>query len=301
MKNLKTTIALLAILIFASSCSKSDDAVPEPPVAGIYRIKEYRNSRDEAYYKNEYDNQNRVVKSIQTGGIITANTYNSNGLLEKTVYSGNAELENNYTKTFSYDSNKLITEEIYTPGGVNGKTKIVYTNNTVVCLSSIKYYYDSINNSWKQLDNKKIYSYNANNLVINESQEDFQQGTAPNVYTQYGRQRIRYTYDTRGNYSNVKTYQRKLVGLNYSGDEYLYSDANYVYDNIKPVNYPNSTLYKNNVIEGDSKEYKEDGTENVPRSYNFKYKYEYTPAGNVTKFFLADNTLLYSIVLEKIQ
>ncbi len=125
MKNLKTIIAIFAMTIFASSCSKSDDAVPEPPVAGIYRIKEYVDSNGVAYSKIEYDNQNRIVKIIASGGIITASTYNSNGLLEKTVFSGNASASSNYTTTFSYDANKLVTEAVKTSGD-GSKTKTVY-------------------------------------------------------------------------------------------------------------------------------------------------------------------------------
>ncbi len=263
MKNLKT-ILVLAFVVIVSSCSKSEDEPAATPTAIQYRIKEKRNSNNQVETSYLYNAQNQETRAIYA--TYTSNTsYNSAGKKIKVTI----EQPNTFTQVtdFIYDANNKLTDEIETYS--NAKTKISYAYGTNSSTAT-KYTFNTANSNWVQVGNSTYNTFNSNNQII----ETIYDGIGPQAYPAI--LKVTSEYDSRGNVSLSTAY------VQLSSNEYrLFGQTKYVYDDIKPTNYTNSILFKNNVVEATSKSFNNSGS--VTSTGTEVYTYEYNPEGNVTK------------------
>ena len=290
-KNLKKTIFILAIAFIAvlTSCSKDDASSPvvEPtPVASSYRIKEIRNASNLVNQAFEYNAQNQVTKITNANNSTITNFYNSLGLLSKSVIAGNADNSLNTITNYTYDSNKLLSEEFTTYSSLLAKSKIVYTNSATRRLTATRSDFQvAVVNDWV-LQSITRFTYNDMNQIIVSQTDD-----SPGGYL--GRKNT-FFYDTSGNLLENKEYDKATA----VGPFKLYTSITRTYDKIKPTNYINSTLFKNNVLDAVGKVYDATGT-NVVSQSSSAWSYDYTTEGNISKVYL-DNALYSINILEKI-
>ncbi len=288
MKTIKTTIALLAIAIFASSCSKNDDApvVVTPPIAVQYRVKEIRTASNVVEYAYEYNAQNQEIKSIESGERTITKLYNTAGKIVQKKDSGYLSQTSSYPQITDYTyTNNLLDEEI-TRSPNNNKTKVVYTYVGTNIATKTNYSFVIATGTWAQSSGTTRYTYNSSNQLVQYQEDDFGVNLG---------KKSTFVYDDRGNEIEQKV-NDKATAISAFKLKTIFSS---VYDNIRPTNYPNSTLFEYGLIENSQKDYDATGT-NLISTTTFIRKYERNPEGNKTKFFI-NNNLYFTYILEKIQ
>lgn len=135
----------------------------------------------------------------------------------------------------------------------NGKTKTVYTYLGTNIATSTRYSFVTATNTWVQSDGTTRNTYNGNNQLVQYQEDDFG--------FNLGRKST-YIYDDRGNQIEQKAYVKATAASAFKLKTIFLS----VYDNIRPTNYPNSTLFKYGLIENGLKEYDATGTNLISSS-----------------------------------
>ena len=279
MKNLKTILALLIFAFCILSCSKDDEDALEKtsPAVEQYRIKEQLYpSGDKTLY--EYNDKNKLTKSISTSGFFTKYTYNSNGRVETYQIGGLTNVALNHTATYTYDQSGGIAEqlEIYESGV---KYKYIYTNNSSgFALSCTSYKWDTASNTFIEVP-LSFYtkSYNtANQLLRFQRGDDY----------------ILYAYDDRGNQTENKTF-KKVV----NGGYYNQNLVTITFDTKRAIKTSPYSNRINNQLELSDKRFSEDGA--IISNVTFTFSYDYNEVGYPIKKYL-NGILNETNIFEKI-
>lgn len=272
---LKNTITIFTLATLLFSCSKDEDVVIQNqlPVESQYRIKQI-DFADATKTFFEYNSQNQITK-ITTGTAIETNVYDANGFLTKTTKTGQVSSELNCVANFTNDATGLSTEEIRTYD--NGdKLKWNYTNLNAKHQSLRKYLWNVT--VWQEfLNEAATYTYDSNGKLTE---------TLAKLTKTIN------TYDSRGNLliaDNLFKYTLATQFINLK-------KSTFEYDNIKPKNYKNSVLSKNNISKSTIVNYMENTPINT-QTENFTY--DYNTENYVVKTY-KEGVLYSTNVLEKI-
>jgi YD repeat-containing protein len=273
-------ILLLVVFTTIFSCSKNDDA-PDPKTFQ-YRLKEVLDTNNLVSLTYEYNNQNQVIKKTQRNSTPETYLYDSRGYLVQEIdISGNRI-------TYVRDANGILLEKIkYQNNTQRPLYKTIYTNNTAGYVIESKEYNYKLASSSYEFEYNTLYTYNSKNQLITEETPEFMSNNNLVLSRSYN-----YEYDDRGNQTIRKTKVARVSG----GNLFITSQSKYVFDNIKPIDYPNSTLSKNNLIEYQDTNYLQDGT--VATQYTTIINNTYNEAGYLIKASQPLGSLTY--VLEKI-
>jgi YD repeat-containing protein len=280
MKNLKTIISMLAVtlIIILSSCSKSEnDSIPIPAEA-IYRIKEISGQNGVVVSRYTYNTAGKLEKIAFNNGQFLSYEYNTKGLLILAESAGNPNPTENNSLNYTYDVNGVKTEQINKQNNIN-YSKIVYTiNSSGLPTESKLYYWYVSSSSWiEDINQKRLYFYNAKNqLIRNQKPVDY----------------ALFLYDERGNLIESKSFFQQANGI------YILSfQDNLTFDDKKSHNlYPELDKQINNQLIKTSKLFDQDG--NVTSQSQTNSTYDYNEAGYVTKMF-TNGALTAIYTLEK--
>jgi hypothetical protein len=271
---------IYAILILAS-CSKEN---AEDPKTFQYRVKEERDSNNKLLKSFQYNDRNQVVSELnENGELITLYLYNTAGFLTN---KGNSTLLYDYI----LDANGRVLEEIERVNGSSPEFKKVFVYNAAGLVIEEKNY-RYMNSDYLYSYNTLLY-YNSNNLLVQRFTPEHTSIGAINPTFDKSEE---YEYDERGNQTMI-IYKSSPVT---NGNLEKTSQLKYIYDNIKPAFYTNSTLSKNNPIELVQTVYSPNGSGDIDTQITFTVNYSYNEAGYITK----KNVSVYGVtnyILEKI-
>ena len=158
MKTIQTTIAILALTIFAMSCSKDNVNYNAKKDSTHLLIKS--TSSDGLINNYEYDFKNRSINYKLNGNAVNLPrdhdfSYNTDGTLDEIIdnadgsvitkyfYDASKKLikrtyKNLYVDTYTYDNNKIYEQNVNTSSG--NTYKRIYTIDTNGNISEIKYF-----------------------------------------------------------------------------------------------------------------------------------------------------------------
>jgi hypothetical protein len=282
----KNILAILILVISLISCSK-DDSPPQPdPKMFEYRVKEERvNNILTASY--EYNNKNQITKATNGVGLLQSILlYNSGGFLVEVILN-DGELRESFVR----DTNGRLLETIFSTNN-NLKTKFKYSYDTAGNQTEEKVYrYITATNTFNN-EFTNFYVYNSKNQLINEVTPEYTDLFSGDIVLGESKE---YEYDERGNIK-LKIFRKARVS---GGNLYLTSKNEIVYDNIKPTDYLNSTLSKNNKIQSVYTNFLLDGS--IGSQTNEISTHTYNEAGYITKTETApNNNYIQTYTLEKI-
>jgi hypothetical protein len=263
---IKNILAILILVIALISCSK-DDSPPQPdPKTFQYRLKEERDSNNKLLKSYEYNERNQVVKELNENGEITVlYLYNTAGFLTNKKDGSNLY-------AYVLNANGQVLEEIREVDGYTYSKKAFVYNASGLIIEEKNYRY--INSGFNYNYNTLFY-YN-NNLLIQRFTPEHTPIGAINPTFDNSEE---YEYDERGNQTMI-IYKKSPVS---NGNLQKKSQLKYIFDNVKPAPYPNSTLSKNNPIEVVQTSYTADGSGNIENQITFTVNYLYNEAGYITK------------------
>ncbi len=281
MKTIKTTIALLAIAIFASSCSKSDDApvVVTPPVASSYRlISDRLNNYD-------YDAEGRLTKKTRKSATTDFIKYTYNSFGKLTQIEDNSNL-NSYVydnTTYVYDSSGKVESTLRNykgtaSGSIDTKTKTDFLYNSTGQISR-KNYSLFTNNQYVLYPDFSTFEYNSVGKI----------SKIINPANGYGISYYEFTYDLNANLTEIKQFKLTAGSTTVS---YLNTKYQYVYGIKKDVFYklfpetiyssfPFSYSSPNNELDEISSYYNETGL--ISSNTSTKSLYIYNDGGYPVK------------------
>jgi hypothetical protein len=276
-------IVLLIVFTAFVSCSKEN---AEDPKTFQYRVKEYReNNILKASY--EYNNKNQITKATSGDASYRGiNLYNSSGFLVESIVNDGA-LRQSYVR----DANGRLLEAIYSTN-INPITKYTYSYDTAGNQTEEKVYRYITATSTFDYERTTFYVYNSKNQLINEVTPEYSNIFSGNIILG---ESTDYEYDERGN-QILKILKKARVS---SGNLYSTSKEEFVYDNIKPTDYLNSTLSKNNRIQSVYTNFLSDGS--IGSQNTEISTHTYNEAGYITKTETApNNNYIKTYTLEKI-
>jgi hypothetical protein len=262
-------ILLLVVFTTILSCSKDNTSSEPDPKTFQYRVKEIQDENGNFRMGYEYNSNNQVTKRITTSGSYLY-YYNTSGFLYEELQEASG-----YRTRYSLDQNGKVLEEIRYDVGNNPMKKTAYSYNNIGSKTEEKYY-DYVSGNYN-LTREFFFYYNSKNQLVGDSSGQ------------------EYEYDERGNQIKI-IYKKSING----GFPSRYKEDKFVYDNIKPAYYKNSTLSMNNQIEYVTTNYLPDGVTVNTQSTNV-YRHTYNEASYITKTtYQGSGNVSTNYILEKI-